>query len=136
MLSLDLYSFFILLSVVNCLLLSVLLLVSSHKRGQGNGLLAATIIFYTLPVLRIITNVTGFFRAFAGLSFLFVELLFGLGPSLYLYARSVTDPHYKLTLRAWLHYLPVLTELVYYMTHSYASVGRYTLHLPSDVHHA
>lgn len=64
MLSLDLYSFFILLSVVNCLLLSVLLLVSSHKRGQGNGLLAATIIFYTLPVVRIITNDTGFFRFF------------------------------------------------------------------------
>ena len=136
MVNLNLFSFFILLAAINGLVLSGLLLASTKKNRQGNILLALTLIFYTLPVLRVITNDTHFFEHLPDLSFLFVELIFGLGPSLYLYTKSVTNPNFKIHPKEYWHYAPVLAEIVYYFTGSYSQVDRYTIHTPNNIHHA
>ncbi len=51
--------------------------------------------------------------------YLRLELLYGLGPALYLYSKSITNPEYKLTNKSYLLFLPVIIELIYYRTSYY-----------------
>jgi AraC-like DNA-binding protein len=51
--------------------------------------------------------------------YLRLELLYGLGPVLFLYSKSVTNPEYKLTKKSYLLLLPVIIELIYYRTSYY-----------------
>ncbi|WP_187696479.1 helix-turn-helix domain-containing protein [Xanthovirga aplysinae] len=51
--------------------------------------------------------------------YLKVELLFGLGPSLYLYTKCVANPKYELIKKDYLLFIPVVLELMYYRTPFY-----------------
>lgn len=51
--------------------------------------------------------------------YLRLELLFGLGPALYLYTRSVTRANSELSLNNFLILLPAFLELIYYRTSYY-----------------
>jgi len=53
--------------------------------------------------------------------YLQLELLFGLGPSLYLYTKSIADPGYKIHKWQYFHFLPVVLEFIYYRTSFYRS---------------
>lgn len=51
--------------------------------------------------------------------YLRLELLFGLGPALYLYTKSVTRVNFKFNLTSFAILLPALLELIYYRTSYY-----------------
>lgn len=111
--SINLPNLLILVGAVHGITLSVLLLLSARNRRSGNVLLALLLAFYTLPLFKVTLLDLGFFDVDA-LPFGSFELLFGLGPSLYLYSKTVTDAQARLTMKDLAHFIPVGFELVYY----------------------
>ncbi len=128
------YNLAILLGTLHGLVLSFLLFATSKNHRAANILLALVLLFYTLPVLRVALNDIGFFSLY-DLPFLSIELIYGLGPSLYLYAKTISDPEYKLSRTDFLHFLPVLFEVIYYFSSSYSQVGHPTFSPPRNIHH-
>jgi len=133
--SLDLYTFFIGLAVVDGLILAVLLLISTKPQKQANQFLGLTLLFYTLPVIRVILQDTGFFKPYANSALFDIELLFGLGPSLYLFVKSSTNSPSQFIRRYYWHYLPVAFEFGYYLTPAYRQVKHHLIRWPSDIPH-
>lgn len=104
---------------IQTLILGALLLLRKENR-QANFFLGLVLIFFGLTTIN--------FSLFQGLfqeqllkyiPYLRLELLYGLGPSLYLYTRSVTNAEYKLSKKDLLFFVPVLIELIYYRTSFY-----------------
>lgn len=62
-----------------------------------------------------------------------LELLFGIGPSLYLYTKSVTDPSYKMLKWEIAHFAPVLLEFIYYRTSFYRKGAISLLESPKSI---
>ncbi len=98
------------------------LLLIKRPRTQANFLLSAVLSFFALTAFNLalfyILVLTGHPEI---VPYVQLELLFGLGPSLYLYTKSVTDPGYKMSKWAYLHFLPVVLEFIYYRTSFYRS---------------
>lgn len=113
-LTVNAYNLAILIGAAHGLMLSLLLLLSSRNRRLGNFLLAMLLIFYTMPVLKVILEDLRFFHSHEAWFFP-AELLYGLGPLLYLYSKTVTDQEFVLGRRDLAHFLPMALELVYYL---------------------
>lgn len=101
---------------IQIFIFSGLLLLRKENR-LANSLLGLVLLFFGLTTLN--------FSLFKGLfqeqlleyiPYLWLELLYGIGPSLYLYTRSVTDLKYKLGKKDLLLYVPVVLEFIYYRT--------------------
>jgi AraC-like DNA-binding protein len=99
--------------------LSILLILKGRKK-QSYFLLALVLIFFGLTegnsalLFGLYINDLSEF-----IPYLRLELIYGLGPSLYLYSKSVTNPEYKIQKWEYLHFLPVLFEFIYYRTSFY-----------------
>lgn len=128
------YSLALVVGAAHGILLSLMLLLSSRNRRTSNVLLAMLLIFYTMPVLKVLSLDLGPFRSFASWPWT-VELLYGLGPSLYLYAKTITDHSYRLRRRDLAHYLPVVFELVFYLTPLHRGPTTYSLTPPRSAGH-
>ncbi len=128
------FNLLILIGAAHGVMMAGLLFFSRKNRRASNILLALLLAFYTLPVLRVILHDIGFFTSL-GYSFLSVELLYGLGPSLYLYAKTASDPDYALRPRDLLHFAPVALELIYYLSPVYRQHGYYFFAAPIDARH-
>ncbi len=48
-----------------------------------------------------------------------LELLFGIGPSLYFFTKSITDPDYRISRKEYIHFIPVILEFIYFRTGIY-----------------
>jgi AraC-like DNA-binding protein len=100
-------------------LLSILLFFKEGNK-QTNTLLALTLIFYGLAAFNVaLFYILAWYDLIDIIPYLQIELLFGLGPSLYLYTKSVTDPSFKMSKWDFLHFVPVLIEFIYYRTSFY-----------------
>ncbi|WP_108812064.1 helix-turn-helix domain-containing protein [Sphingorhabdus sp. Alg231-15] len=117
-LNLNVWNLVILIGALHGLMISLLLILSRRNQRTGNFLLSLMLLFYTLPVLRVVLHDIGFIRSL-GYSFLSVELLYGLGPSLYLYTKSLTNSRFHLGKLDFLHFLPVVLEIAYYASPFY-----------------
>ncbi len=100
-------------------ILCILLLIKKHNK-QASILLALVLVFFGL----IVGNLVLYYALALGelkdyIPYVTIEPLFGIGPSLYLYTKSVTDPDYKIHKWEYFHFLPVLLELIYYRTSFY-----------------
>lgn len=135
MVSLDLYTFCIGLAVVDGLILAALLMTSTKPQKQANQFLGLTLLFYTLPVMRVLIQDTGFFKPYANSALFDLELLFGLGPSLYLFVKSGMNPPSQFIRRYYWHYLPVALEFCYYLTPAYKQVKHHMIRWPADIPH-
>jgi AraC-like DNA-binding protein len=103
------------------------LLVFKKPQNQADKFLALVLGFFALTAL----NLALFYvLILAGqnnmIPYLQLELLFGLGPSLYLFTKSTTDPAFKISKWDYLHFLPVVLEFIYYRT-CYYRVGAISL---------
>ena len=90
--------------------------------------------FYLLSLLNFAVFRTLWLYDYASwIPFLQLELVFGFGPSLYIYTKSLTDSSYRFTSREWLHFIPVVLEFVFYRT-SWFRTGAISLYEnPSSV---
>jgi AraC-like DNA-binding protein len=101
-------------------LLFALLLLLKKPHTQANFLLSVLLSFFALTAF----NLALFYMLVLLdhteiIPYVQLELLFGLGPSLYLYTKSVTDPGYKISRLEYFHFLPVVLEFIYYRTSYY-----------------
>lgn len=101
-------------------LLFILLLLFKKPCTQANVLLSLLLGFFALTAFNLasfyVLVLLGYIQI---IPYFQLELLFGLGPSLYLYTKSVTNPCYKISRLEYLHFLPVLLEFIYYRTSWY-----------------
>lgn len=101
---------------IQSLFLAIFLLRKSNQK-KANKFLALLLLFYTLSTL----NVALFYLLRVSdlsqlIPFLQMELLFGLGPSIFFYTKVITNPSYTFQRIDFLHFVPVLIELIYYRT--------------------
>ena len=64
--------------------------------------------------------------------FVQLEMLYGIGPALYFYTKSITSPGFKFDKKDWIHFLPLVLEFIYYRTALYreGSNGLYLNPMP------
>jgi AraC-like DNA-binding protein len=98
------------------------LLIFKKRRTQANILLCLVLCFFALAAFNLaLFYLLVLLNHVDWIPYLQLELLFGLGPSLYLYTKSVADPGYKIRKWKYLHFLPVVLEFLYYRTSFYRS---------------
>ncbi len=104
---------------LQAIVLSVLL-VRKRPRKQAHLFLALLVFFFALMALNIallnVLKARGLFHVFR---YVQLELLYGIGPALYFYTKSITDPGFKFSRKDFLHFIPVILEFLFYRTAFY-----------------
>ncbi len=131
--TINVFNLLILVGAVHGLFLSGLLLATRKANKTSRVLLAMVLIFYTLPVLRVTLFDMGLAMAYQW-PFFYIELLYGLGPSLYLYVRTLTQAQARFKAVDLLHYIPVLLELIYYYSPWYLNDNEYLIVKPQNAY--
>ena len=112
----------------------IVLTLKRYPNSTRHWLLVLMLGFYLLSLLNFAVFRTLWLYDYASwIPFLQLELVFGFGPSLYIYTKSLTDSSYRFTSREWLHFIPVVLEFVFYRT-SWFRTGAISLYEnPSSV---
>jgi AraC-like DNA-binding protein len=104
---------------LQAIVLSILLLVKRPRR-QANIFLALVVFFFALMALNIVlVNVMMASGNFDLFRYVQLELLFGIGPAIYFYTKSITNPDFKYSKKDLIHFIPVILEFVFYRTAFY-----------------
>jgi AraC-like DNA-binding protein len=104
---------------LQAIVLSILLLIKRPRR-ESNIFLALLVFFFALMAGNIaLLNVLKARDLFYAFRYVQLELLFGIGPALYFYTKSITDSEFKFTKRDYIHFLPVVLEFIFYRTAFY-----------------
>jgi AraC-like DNA-binding protein len=109
----------ILIFGLQAIILSVLLLLKRPRR-QSNFFLALMLFFFALMEVNIgMANILFSYDLMQVFRYVQLELLFGIGPPLYLFTKSITDPDYRISPKEYIHFLPVVLEFIFYRTPFY-----------------
>jgi AraC-like DNA-binding protein len=104
---------------LQAIVLGVLLL-TKRPRKQSNIFLSFLIFFFALMALNIaVVNVLWSRDMMDIFRYVQLELLFGIGPALYFYTKSVTDKAFTFSKKDALHFVPVALEFIFYRTAFY-----------------
>ena len=108
-------------------ILLIILILRQKRQSTAQMLLVLMLSFYVLSLLNLanayLLQTTTYLEWIA---FLQLELLFGFGPSLFLYTKSLTDQSYRFKIVELFHFLPAALEFTYYRT-SYFRDGALSL---------
>jgi len=134
--TINLYNLVILVGAIHGLLLAALLVIRKPNKSKNSNytasiLLALVLIFYTLPVMRVTLHDMGFYNVYTWPVFS-IELLYGLGPSLYLYTKTLIHGDQPFSRHYFWHFTPVILELMYYFSPLYFGVSDYLITSPSS----
>ncbi len=106
----------ILIFGLQAMALSILLLKKRPKR-QSNFFLALVLFFFALLEINIgMAKLMVSYDLTRGFRYVQLELLFGIGPALYFFTKSVTDPEYRISPKEYIHFIPVVLEFIFYRT--------------------
>lgn len=104
---------------LQALLLSGLLL-RKKPRDLSNIFLALLVFFFALMALNIaLVTVLRSYDLFHLFRYVQLELMFGIGPALYFYTKSITHPTFKFSRKELVHFIPVVLEFIFYRTSFY-----------------
>jgi len=93
------------------------LLVTKRPRKQSNIFLSLLIFFFALMALNIgLVNILWSRGMIDVFRYMQLELLYGIGPALYFYTKSVTDKEFVFSKRDAIHFVPVVLEFIFYRT--------------------
>lgn len=96
------------------------LLVTKCPRSQANIFLALLVFFFALMAFNIaLVNVLASQDKMDTFRYFQLELLYGIGPALYFYTKSITDTDFKFSKKDFFHFVPVLLEFIFYRTSLY-----------------
>lgn len=110
------------------------LIAFKRPRRLANVFLALLVFFYAIMVLNIVVvNVLKDYDMLHVFRYIQMEMLFGIGPSLYFYTKCITDPKFEFRKIHYLHFLPLLLEFIFYRTSIYreGSDGLYLDDMPA-----
>jgi len=101
------------------IVLSILLLLKKPVK-QSNIFLALLLLFFSLMSVNIaLVNIFITYNIISVFRYVQLELLFGIGPSLYFFTKSITDPGYHISRKEYIHFLPVILEFIFFRTPVY-----------------
>lgn len=104
---------------LQAIVLGVLLLTKRPEK-HSNIFLSLLIFFFALMALNIaVVNVLWSRDMMDIFRYVQLELLFGIGPALYFYTKSVTDKAFTFSKKDALHFVPVALEFIFYRTAFY-----------------
>ncbi|MGY3795730.1 helix-turn-helix domain-containing protein [Aquimarina sp. 433] len=118
---------------LQAMILSGLIAFKKPKR-LANIFLSLLVFFYALIVINIVVvNVLKDYELLYVFRYIQMEMLYGIGPSLYFYTLCISDPKFQFKKIHYLHFLPLLLEFIFYRTSIYriGSNGLYLEELPS-----
>lgn len=119
---------------VQSLILIVLLLRKSIQ-NHSYKYLALVLFFYLLTILNFaVFEILESSTYLQWASWLQIELLYGFGPSLFLYSKSLSDQSYKVKKIELLHFLPVVIEFIYYRTSLFRNGALNLAEKPESIH--
>ena len=110
------------------------LIAFKRPRRSANIFLALLVFFYALMVLNIVVvNVLKDHGMLNVFRYIQLEMLYGIGPALYFYTISITNPKFEFKKIHYLHFLPLVIEFIFYRTAIYriGSDGLYLDELPT-----
>lgn len=110
------------------------LLFFKKPRSLSQKFLAMLTFFYAIMAINIVlVNVLKDYDMLGVFRYVQLEMLYGIGPALYFYTRSVTNPNFTFSRKHLLHFLPLILEFIFYRTSIYriGADGLYQNPLPS-----
>jgi AraC-like DNA-binding protein len=110
------------------------LIAYKRPRRLANIFLALLVFFYALMALNIVVvNVLKDFGMLDVFRYIQMEMIYGIGPSLYFYTLCITHPNFEFKRIHYLHFLPLVLEFFFYRTPIYriGSDGLYLEELPT-----
>ena len=110
------------------------LIAFKRPRRLANIFLALLVFFYALMALNIVVvNVLKDRGMLDVFRYIQLEMIYGIGPSLYFYTKCITNPKFEFKKIHYLHFLPLFVEFIFYRTAIYriGSDGLYLDELPS-----
>ncbi len=97
-----------------------ILLLAKRPRSQSQIFLSLLIFFFALMALNIaLVNVLSSYNMMDTFRYIQLELLYGIGPALYFYTKSITDNDFKFSKKDLIHFVPLLLEFIFYRTAFY-----------------
>lgn len=97
-----------------------IMLVVKRPRNQSQIFLSLLIFFFALMALNIaLVNVLSSNNMMDTFRYVQLELLYGIGPALYFYTKSITDNDFKFSKKDLIHFVPLLLEFIFYRTAFY-----------------
>ncbi len=109
------------------------LIAFKRPRLLSNTFLALLVFFYALMALNIVlVNVLKDRGMLDIFRYIQMEMLYGIGPSLYFYTLCITNPKVEFKRKHFLHFIPLILEFIFYRTLIYriGSDGLYLDELP------
>ncbi len=98
----------------------IVLLVRKRPVKQSGFFLAVLLLFFALMCINIaLLNILITINEIYLFKYFQLELLFGIGPSLYLFTKSITDPDFRISHKEYIHFIPVILEFIYFRTEIY-----------------
>lgn len=110
------------------------LIAFKKPKSLANTFLALLVFFYAIiPLNIVVVNVLKDHDMLHVFRYIQMEVLFGIGPCLYFYTRSITNPKFKFHKKHIIHFVPLLLEFVFYRTPIYriGSNGLYLEEMPT-----
>ena len=110
------------------------LIAFKRPRRLANIFLALLVFFYALIALNIVVvNVLKDYGMLHVFRYIQMEMIYGIGPTLYFYTKCITNPKFEFKKSHYLHFLPLLLEFIFYRTAIYriGSDGLYLDELPT-----
>ena len=111
----SIYNIIVLLGGIQGVILSVILLFSKKEHRQANRFLAMLIFIMGFTNLHLFAGDSNFSQVYNfRVSIPYIYL--GIGPSLYFYAKSLTNLSFTFSRKDVLHFIPVTIECFYYLS--------------------
>ncbi|WP_438425677.1 helix-turn-helix domain-containing protein [Aquimarina macrocephali] len=110
------------------------LIAFKRPRRLANIFLALLVFFFAFIVVNIVlVNVLKDQGLLYVFRYIQLEMLFGIGPSLYFYTKCISDPNFEFKRIHYLHFFPLVLEFIFYRTTFYrtGSDGLYLDVLPT-----
>lgn len=97
-----------------------ILLIYKRPRTLSHIFLSILIFFYSLNAINIVlVNVLKDFDLLYVFRYIQLEMLYGIGPALYFYTISITNPNFKFKRINYIHFIPLFLEFIFYRTSFY-----------------
>ncbi len=106
----------ILILSIQILLLTLLLFSKKEQKAMHRSLGLVLLFFGSATLNFSLTHAFAYYEKYELIPYFQLELLFGLGPAIYIYTKYVTNPKYKIKKQDFLLFLPVVFEIFYYRT--------------------
>ena len=113
--SLTIFSFITSIGLFLGLTLSIFLLFKKSAKNKANLYLAILVFLISLQILRPFLYFAGWIEYFPHLLKIDNLFILPMGPVTYFYVSACTQKNFRFKNWMWIHFLPVLVELIYYI---------------------